>query len=139
MSTVASCAAPALTRKAELPSAAVHEIDPLTDPRWDAMVNRHPKSSVFHSGNWLRALRNVYGYEFVVLTTDSPAAPLTNGLVLCRVRSWLTGSRLVSLPFSDHCEPLVGNSEEFDRLLNYTQRYVDSGQNKYAEIRPEST
>jgi hypothetical protein len=138
MPTLASCAAPALTREVECPSAAVHEINPLTDPRWDAMVNRHPKSSVFHSGSWLRALRNVYGYEFVVLTTDSPAAPLTNGLVLCRVRSWLTGSRLVSLPFSDHCEPLVGNSEEFDHLLNYTQRYVDSGQNKYAEIRPVS-
>jgi hypothetical protein len=32
-------------------------------------------------------------------------------LVFCRVRSWLTGRRSISLPFSDHCEPLVESHE----------------------------
>jgi CelD/BcsL family acetyltransferase involved in cellulose biosynthesis len=138
MPTLASSAAPALTREVEQPSATVYEIDPLADSRWKALVESHPRASVFHSPNWLRALRDVYGYEFAAITTNSPAGPLTNGIVLCRVRSWLTGSRLVSLPFSDHCEPLVHNSEEFDHLLNSTRRYVDSGQYKYVEIRPVS-
>ena len=35
-----------------------------------------------------------------------PDEPLENGFLFCRVESWLTGRRLVSLPFSDHCEPL---------------------------------
>ncbi len=78
---------------------------PLRDPRWEALVGRHPHSSVFHSGNWLRTLRNVYGYELVVVTTCSPDSPLTNGLLFARVNSRLTGRRLVSLPFSDRRTP----------------------------------
>ncbi len=90
----------------------VYSLDPLEDPRWAEFVQRHPRASVFHTPGWLEALRRTYGYEPVVYTTSLPRAELTNGLVFCRVRSWLTGRRLVSLPFSDHCEPLVHNSEE---------------------------
>ena len=70
--------------------------------RWSALVHSHAQASVFHSTNWLRALQGVYGYEPVVVTTCPPVELLTNGLVFCRISSWLTGSRLVSLPFSDH-------------------------------------
>ena len=114
------------------------EIDPLTDPRWAEFVRDNPHSSVFHSTNWLRTLRSVYGYEPVVLTTNAPGTSLSNGIVFCRIQSWLTGSRLVSLPFSDHCEPLVKSVEELAQLLGHMRRYVDSGKSKYAEIRPLS-
>jgi hypothetical protein len=116
----------------------VWEIDPLSDARWPVLIDTCLRSSVFHTTSWLRALRSVYGYEPVVATTTPPGMPMTNGLVFCRVRSWLTGSRLVALPFSDHCEPLVSNAEEFDRLLVQMGPYVDSGKWKYTEMRPIS-
>jgi CelD/BcsL family acetyltransferase involved in cellulose biosynthesis len=116
----------------------VYEIDPIHDPRWTALVDSHPRSSTFHTANWLRALLAVYGYEPVVLTTCPPRARLTNGLVFCRVSSWLTGRRLVSLPFSDHCDPLVDRSDEFDEILLQLRRSVDNGKWKYLEIRPIS-
>lgn len=116
----------------------VYEIDPLSDPRWTALLYSCPRSSVFHSTHWLRALRTVYGYDPVVVTTSLPGRPLTNGVVFCRIRSWLTGSRLVSLPFSDHCEPLVSNAEEFDHLLMQMRQYRDTRNWKYAEVRPIS-
>ncbi len=47
-----------------------------------------------------------------MLTTTEAGQPLANGLVLCRVSSWITGNRLVSLPFSDHCEPLLADASE---------------------------
>src|SRR5450755_1829723 len=100
----------ALSANAEPCATRVHEINPLCDPRWEAFINGHPRSSVFHSTKWLRALETTYGYDPVVVTTCPADAPLTNGIVFCRVKSWLTGRRLVSLPFSDHCEPLVNNS-----------------------------
>ena len=115
-----------------------YELDPLHDPRWGALVDRHPRASVFHSPNWLRALRTVYGYEPVVVTTCPPGAVLTNGLALCRVNSWLTGRRSVSMPFSDHCEPLIDNSTELDGMLLHLKRQVDEGRWKYIEIRPVS-
>jgi hypothetical protein len=117
-------------------AASVHEINPLNDSRWDAFINGHPRSSVFHSTKWLRALQTAYEYEPLVVTTSSPDAPLTNGLGFCRVRSWLTGRRFVSLPFSDHCEPLVNNTSELDDLLLHMKRYVDADRWKYVEIRP---
>lgn len=116
-----------------------YEIDPLCDPRWPVLVDSFARSSIFHSTQWLRALRNVYGYEPVVVTTSPPGAPLANGVVFCRIRSWLTGSRLVSLPFSDHCEPLVNDTEELDHLLVHVRRYVDAKKWRYAEIRPISS
>lgn len=116
----------------------VYEIDPLRDPRWATLVDSHPRASAFHSPDWLRALRAVYGYEPVVVTTCAPGARLTNGLVFCRVNSWLTGRRLVSLPFSDHCEPLVDQSDELDQMLANMKRHVDEERWKYIEIRPLS-
>jgi CelD/BcsL family acetyltransferase involved in cellulose biosynthesis len=114
------------------------ELDPLQDPRWQALVDSHPRASLFHSPNWLRALQTVYGYEPLVVTTCPPGARLTNGLVFCRIKSWLTGQRAVSLPFSDHCEPLVDSADEFDALLLRMRRYVDEDRYKYIEIRPVS-
>ena len=115
-----------------------YELDPLHDPRWGALVDSHPRASVFHSTSWLRALQTVYGYEPVVVTTCPPGARLTNGVVFCRIKSWLTGRRVVSLPFSDHCEPLVDTADEFDYLLVRMRRYVDEDKYKYIEIRPVS-
>jgi hypothetical protein len=119
-------------------AAKVYEIDPLCDLRWERLVNDHPSGSVFHSSQWLRALKTTYGYEPVVITTCPPGTPLTNGIVFCRVRSWLTGRRLVSLPFSDHCEPLASEATEIDQLLHLTKQYVDVENWKYIEIRPTS-
>ena len=119
-------------------TAGVYEIDPIRDPRWAALVDSHPRSSVFHTPNWVRALHDVYGYEPVVVTTCPSGARLTNGLVFCRINSWLTGRRLVSLPFSDHCEPLIDRSDKFDEMLLHMRCRVDEEKWKYIEIRPIS-
>ncbi len=115
-----------------------YQIDPLSDPRWAALVDRHPRSSLFHSPKWLRALRLVYGYVPIALTASPPGSHLRNGLVFCKINSWLTGRRLVSLPFSDHCEPLTQSSDEFDEMLLHLSRKVNEEQLKYLEVRPVS-
>lgn len=113
-----------------------YQLDPTQDSRWAELVQRHPKASVFHTVGWLNALRRTYGYEPVAFTTSRPTGPLENGLVFCRVSSWLTGRRLVSLPFSDHCEPLCQSLKELDFLMRYLQASL-KGQNwKYLEFRP---
>src|SRR5947209_4848052 len=76
--------------------ARIYKVDPLCDPRWEAFVENHPRASLFHSTNWLKALKITYEYDPLVLTTCPPEAPLTNGLVFCCIKSWLTGRRMVS-------------------------------------------
>jgi hypothetical protein len=113
----------------------VSVVDPVKDARWGELVEQHPASSVFHTTEWLRSLHSAYGYEPVVYTHCGPA-PLTAGLVFCKVESWLTGRRLVSLPFSDHCEPLVQSPAELNELLLKVLENVKGGKWKYCELRP---
>jgi len=114
----------------------VYKVDPLHDPRWAEFIHSHPRASVFHTPEWLYSIHRTYGYRPVVFTTSSPAEELKNGIVFCHIRSWLTGSRMVSLPFSDHCEPLVDPAEELDFLLHCVQADMGRGDEAYVEIRP---
>jgi CelD/BcsL family acetyltransferase involved in cellulose biosynthesis len=114
----------------------VYEIDPLQDERWDGLLERHASASVFHSKEWLEALRRTYGYESIAYTTSAPAEPLRNALVFCRTASWLTGPRLVSLPFSDHCEPLLEQPGDWEAFAQKLRDESETGQWRYIEMRP---
>jgi CelD/BcsL family acetyltransferase involved in cellulose biosynthesis len=113
-----------------------YQIDPLQDGRWQRFVLRHPHASIFHSSDWLEALRRTYGYKPLVATTSAPGHELRNGIVYCRVNSRLTGCRLVSLPFSDHCEPLVDRPKDREGLLCWLQNCVEEEKRSYVELRP---
>lgn len=114
----------------------IHEIDPLVDVRWPRFLARQQFASVFHSREWLEALYRTYGYPAVALTSSAPREELNDAVVFCRVQSWLTGGRLVSLPFSDHCTPLVDRPEQLELLLSHLKNECDRGRRKYVEIRP---
>jgi lipid II:glycine glycyltransferase (peptidoglycan interpeptide bridge formation enzyme) len=114
----------------------LNRIEPLSDPRWERFVNAHPRASVFHSRAWLEALHRTYGYEPVAFTTTSAGKELQNGAVFCRVESRLTGRRLVSLPFSDHCELLVDDEKEMHALVDGLKRELRERAWGYIEVRP---
>ena len=103
-----------------------------------SFVARHPHSTIFHSVGWLQALQRTYGYNPVVFTTSPPGAELQNGVAFCEVKSWLTGRRIVSLPFSDHCEPLVTNLGDLPPILSYLKNQSSHSKWKYIELRPLS-
>ena len=113
-------------------------INPLSDSRWQDFVVRHPHASAFHHRGWLQALCRTYGYEPFVLTKASANGPLNDGILFCRVSSWITGTRLVSLPFSDHCDPLLNDWGEFGEFANWLRSNRDDNGYKYIEIRPLS-
>jgi len=114
----------------------LEHLDPLGDPRWQDFVDRHPRSSAFHTTGWLRALKTTYGYEPIAFTTSSGGAALTDGVVFCIVRSWLIKPRLVSLPFSDHAEPLMDDRETLTHLLKYLEQGVKTKRWTSVELRP---
>jgi CelD/BcsL family acetyltransferase involved in cellulose biosynthesis len=116
----------------------IFTLDPRFDSRWARFISRHPRASVFHTPGWLEALRHTYGYEPVVYTTSPPGQDLTDGVAFCHVNSRLTGRRLVSLPFSDHCEPLVDDPQKLAFLLSNLQADQRAKNWKYLEVRPLS-
>ena len=94
---------------------------------------------MFHTPGWLEALQRTYDYEPVAYTTSPPSRELSNGQVFCRVNSWLTGRRLVSVPFSDHAALLMSEAHDLEFLLAHLRECVDQENCKYAEIRPVGT
>lgn len=116
-------------------SAAIYVLDPIADRRWADLVNRHPQASVFHSPAWLAALQETYGYRPLAFTLSAPEEQLTNGIVFARVASRITGNRLVSLPFADHCEPLTEDVAQTGNLAAFA-RATQKDNCRYVELRP---
>jgi CelD/BcsL family acetyltransferase involved in cellulose biosynthesis len=84
-------------------------IDPIADPAWLELVERSPGAEVFHHPRWLELLRSQYGYEPMACCVANSRG-IEAGIPFARVKSRLTGRRLVSIPFSDTCTPLLARS-----------------------------
>ncbi|MEA2149156.1 MAG: hypothetical protein QOD69_986 [Solirubrobacteraceae bacterium] len=82
-------------------------LDPLGDARWLRLVARSPQASVFHHPLWLGLLARHYRYPLAVPAVLDAGGEAVAGLPVALVASRLTGRRLVALPFSDVCPPLV--------------------------------
>ena len=120
------------------PSMQLYTLDPMSDSRWDDLVASHPSASVFHRRGWLKALAGTYGYRPIVLTSSPPGTRLSNGIAFCEIRSWITGNRLVSLPFADHCEPLLNETWDSCELAEWMRTEFRQHNWKYIELRPLS-
>jgi hypothetical protein len=116
----------------------IHTINPLSDTRWDDLVVHHSRASVFHQRGWLDALARTYGYVPLALTTSGEGQPLQDGVVLCRVSSCITGTRLVSVPFADHCDPLPNDAGVAPDFVSWLKAEWVHRPFRYAEIRPLS-
>lgn len=104
------------------------EFDPLDDPRWRDLLERTRDATVFHHPAWLRLLQGAYGYRITACCVTGEDGRLLAGLPVAEVASRLTGRRLVALPFSDLCPPLVardapaGSERALSEALQALQR-----------------
>jgi len=94
----------------------ITSIDPLTDPLWQKVAERH-RSDVFHSPGWIRTLTTTYGFDIRSLVVLDSAGDPRSGMVYCRIEDMMD-PRIVSLPFSDFCDPLVETAEDWNCLVD---------------------
>ena len=94
----------------------IEVLNPFTTPDWDSIVAALPGYTLFHSSAWARVLHDAYGYTPTYLLLRAPGAPPA-ALPLMDIRSWLTGRRGVSLPFTDEVAPLAPDATTFSALL----------------------
>ncbi len=86
-------------------------VDPRNDQLWQRLVEQAP-SGVFHSPSWIQVLTDTYGWQasaYVIL--DDRGEPCA-GIPFCRITDIL-GERIVALPFSDYCDPLVNDAHSW--------------------------
>jgi CelD/BcsL family acetyltransferase involved in cellulose biosynthesis len=109
-------------------------IDPRATPEWDAFVASHPAATVFHMSAWCRVLTDTYRYKPAYIVSRDDAGAITGGVPLMVVDSWLTSRRLVGLPFSDVCGPLLPETGG-DELLTAAQAKVGAMRASGIEVR----
>ena len=90
-------------------------IDPRTSPLWQTLVVK-TESSVFHSPSWIQVLTDTYGWEASAYVIVDEAGEPCAGIPLCRIAD-MFGERLVALPFSDYCDPLIRDAESWRVLM----------------------
>ena len=113
-------------------------INPLTYPNYDAMLLERNDSSIFHSSSWARVLNKAYNYKPLYFSNFENGNFKTL-LALMEVKSFLTGSRAVSLPFTDYCHPLYSENKEFEALFDKLTLCGRKAKWKTCEIRGEAS
>jgi hypothetical protein len=111
----------------------LHLINPLEDSAWNELIQSFSNCHFFHTSHWVRVLHESYGYRpvYLAIPNSSRAAIIVPFL---EVKSRLTGTRGVALPFTDFCAPLIKNNFEGEILSSICQVGKENSW-RYAEIR----
>ena len=98
----------------------VHIIDPCTSAEWMQFIASHPDAGFFHHPAWMRMLQDIYGYRIFAICLKSGNA-IRAGIPFGDIHSLLTGKRWISMPFSDHCQPLFpfNDPDAVHAMMNY--------------------
>jgi hypothetical protein len=113
-------------------------INPLNYPKWDELLLSNPDCSFFHSSGWTRVLLESYHYNPFYFTSIDKGRLLV-AIPFMEIKSFLTGVRGISLPFSDYCEPLVAKDVHFGDVMNSLITHGKRAGWKFLEIRGGSS
>jgi len=84
----------------------------LDDPEWLRLVHDNEDATAFHLPAWSHAVAETYGFPSFVFVLEDAGGQAVAGLPVMEVRDLLGRRRLVALPFTDHCPPLIDESTD---------------------------
>lgn len=86
-------------------------ISPLNYKNWNEMVCEYQNYSFFHTREWCQILVDSYHYKPLYLVHHTDRGD--NIFPIMEVRSITGKKKLISLPFSDYCDPLLTKNYDF--------------------------
>ena len=104
---------------------------------WDRFVNNHPFGWISHLSGWKQVLEKSFSHikgEIFTLISGTPDS-IVAGIPVYKVKSWLTGKRLVSIPFATLSDPLISNPEQMQELVKDITNCKKNFKASYVEIR----
>lgn len=81
---------------------------------WPGLTD-HRQGSLFSSSPWIETLARTYDFD-ISASTFTPRGSTDSAIFFSRVCD-LRGDRIVCLPFSDYCDPLVEDNESWNELI----------------------
>ena len=111
-------------------------VNMLDDARWDPFVESHPHGTIYHHSSWLRVIALTYKHATPLgFVLEDEKNNIRAAIPCFIVKSKLTGTRIVSLPFTPYCDPLVDNKKDFAKLLDEIIYKLDNISASYYELR----
>ena len=113
-------------------------IDPSNDKRWDTFVLEHKFGSIYHHSSWKEVIERTYSHATpLYFILEDNKGRIKAGIPFFLIKSWLTGTRLVSLPFTYLCDVLADTWEDVNRLLEAVIDEKEKFRASYVEIRTQ--
>jgi hypothetical protein len=109
--------------------------NPVISTDWDSQIAGCSGNSIFHSAAWAKVLTGTYGFTPVYLAAGTNQKSFS-AMPLMEVKSWLTGKRGASLPYTDECVPL-GESDDIAAVAEQALHIGRSRNWKNVEFRSE--
>lgn len=118
------------------PSVRVLTVEQAESAGWNEMLAAHPMGSVFQHTAFIRMIAATFGHvRPYVLSLWDVEERCIGGLAICLVKSWLTGRRLVSIPFAFYADPVVRSSEQFGVLFGAVLELAKREEASYVEVK----
>jgi CelD/BcsL family acetyltransferase involved in cellulose biosynthesis len=112
-------------------------VDPREYPDWDKFISRCRGGNLFHSRAWMDVLCDTYSYRPACIVREE-GGTIVSALPVLEVKSWITGKRGISLPFTDECGVVASGEDVAHEAGALFQRALTLGAERgwaYTEIR----
>jgi len=107
---------------------------PEIDAAWNRYVRDHPSGTFFHLTGWKRVMEKTYSYEphYYYALRDGRIVGVAPVFL---VSDWMTGSRLISLPFATYGGICADDSEIEKALARELEKLAEELKVEYLELR----
>lgn len=109
-------------------------INPIDYQNWDDLLLTNPEATFFHTSAWAKVLTESYKYKPLYFTVIENGK-LSSLIPVMKIKSFLTGKRGVSLPFTDESAPIVANTEQHKAIIEALIQHGNYAGWKYFELR----
>lgn len=113
----------------------VSVINPSEDKRWDEFVLNHPMGSVYQLSSYEELIRQTFRQATPYYIIIEEGNKIKAGVPFFLLRSWLMGTRMVSLPFSSYSDLLVDNKDQFDAIFEKARKILEENRGSNIEFR----
>lgn len=91
-------------------------INPIIYPEWNSIITSFENCNIFHSSNWAKVLCETYSFipQYLVLFQNNI---LTSFIPFIDVGNYISGRKIISLPFTDFSYPIAKDKETLQLIL----------------------
>lgn len=109
-------------------------INPIEYSGWNELLLSNENYSFFHTSGWAKVISESYNYEPLYFAKIDNSE-LTELIPIMSIKSFLTGRRGVSLPFTDYCPIITFKRDHLKELFKAITKYGEKTKWKTIEFR----